>query len=46
MQMEISDTINLLQYELNKYSGVLWKWHSLSEPSISLKETSGSIVIT
>ena len=29
MQMEITHTANHSQYELNKYSDVLWKQHDL-----------------
>ena len=39
--MEITNTANHSQYELNKYSGLPWKQHGLSKSIILFRETSG-----
>ena len=46
MQVEITHTANHLRYELNNYSDVTWKQHSLLRSNIIFRETPGSLVIT
>ena len=46
MYMEITNTANHSQYELNKYSGLPWKQHRLPKSVILFRDTPGSVVIT
>ena len=45
MHMEITNTANHSQYELNKYSGLPSKQYGLSKSIILFRETAGSVVI-
>ena len=42
--MEITHAISQSQYELNKYSGVPWKRHSLLKSNIIFRETPSSVL--
>ena len=46
IQMEITQTANHSQHQLNKYSGVPWKQHSLLKSNAIFREIPGSVVIT